>query len=151
MDKNKKSINKRDCFVVPPRKDDLLKGDEDICKRDDLKDVVIAKLGLCELKQSEFAKGDCFPEESGQAVVPLRVLGAGSRNDDLPKGNDDNRKCSDDLLKRNEGKTENFKLKTANCLKTPPFLNTLSNKRLLFFLVHRHFLNRKFDLLVYLH
>lgn len=114
MDKNKKSINKRDCFVVPPRKDDLLKGDEDIWKRDDLKDVVIAKLGLCELKQSEFTEGDCFPEESGQAVVPLREIGAGSRNDNLLKGNDANGKRNNDLLKRNEGKTPNSKPLTPN-------------------------------------
>ena len=87
MENKKKSSSIRDCFV--PRNDGVL-------------------------KQSEFDEGDCFPEESGQAVVPLREIGAGSRNDNLLKGNDANGKRNDDLLKRNEGKTPNSKPLTPN-------------------------------------
>ena len=55
------------------------------------------------------SKKDCH-------VVSLRDIGAGSRNDDEAVG-------TTDALERNERKTENFKLKTANCLKIPPFLS----------------------------
>ncbi|GGE49693.1 hypothetical protein GCM10011413_14830 [Pedobacter psychrotolerans] len=82
------------------RNDDLMKGNDDMLKRDNLRAVDIAKPNLCELKQSDSPEGDCF-------VVP-------PRNDDLLKGNDDNGKRSDDLLKRNEGKTPNSKPLTPN-------------------------------------
>ncbi len=39
------------------------------------------------------------------------------RNDELLRG-------MTNVLERNEGKTEKLKLKTANCVKIPPFLNT---------------------------
>ncbi|NII82661.1 hypothetical protein FHT21_001706 [Pedobacter sp. SG908] len=55
------------------------------------------------------SKKDCH-------VVPLREIGAGTRNDDEAVG-------MTNALERNEEKTENFKLKTANCIKIPPFLS----------------------------
>ena len=55
------------------------------------------------------SKKDCH-------VVPLREIGAGTRNDDEAIG-------MTNALERNEGKTENFKLKTVNCIKIPPFLS----------------------------
>ena len=42
----------------------------------------------------------------------------------VPPRNDDEAVGMTSVLERNEGKTENFKLKTANCVKIPPFLNT---------------------------
>ena len=60
MENKKNSISKRDCFL--PRNDELMKRSDDIWKRDDLKAVVIAKLGLGELKQSGFSNEIAFPK-----------------------------------------------------------------------------------------
>ena len=42
----------------------------------------------------------------------------------VPPRNDDEVVGMTNALERHEGKTENSKLKTANCVKIPPFLNT---------------------------